>query len=426
MMLEDGIIQSSSGSGVASDGDLKEAKRLYTLAVGDRDYSLPPQQQQQQQRPHYHHDLHQDQSNLFIPLAMYCEGAFRLGRMIELEQTSCVLLDKKEVGVGMEEKGNEKVLRLYSLAVDKGRHPDAAFRLAQLYQQNHQLVSSKTANIANTSSSSSPLPDFDPYQLYLLAAEQGHCEAQFCLGEMFEYGNRYDGTGGNSNNNIKINTASLFDVDLEKAIRYYKQASNQGHAESQYRLGFMYHLNGRCIIEHNIETAIHYYKLAALQGHVESQYQLGRIFEQQQFVTGISTTNTDSTTDSPTSSSSSTDNDQHRRRYLDQAIDFYKLASMQGHGEAQLRLARIFKLGVKGIDVDKSKELALRYSRLAADNGISIFNADEMEDMLSEEEGMDIRCFSDAGKPKGGWVGGGAVTSYIEIHIHEFCFAFLL
>ena len=53
------------------------------------------------------------------------------------------------------------------------------------------------------------------------AAEKGHVEAQFLIGDCYD-----NGYG--------------IAEDVDKAMEWYERAGNQGHAEAQYRLGMMY------------------------------------------------------------------------------------------------------------------------------------------------------------------------------------------
>ena len=53
------------------------------------------------------------------------------------------------------------------------------------------------------------------------AAEKGHVEAQFLIGDCYD-----NGYG--------------IVEDVDKAIEWYEKAGNKGHAEAQYRLGVMY------------------------------------------------------------------------------------------------------------------------------------------------------------------------------------------
>lgn len=78
------------------------------------------------------------------------------------------------------------------------------------------------------------------------AADQGHMQAQYRLGQMYRlgYGVR---------------------EDKSKAFEYYRLSADQGNAEAQFQAGFCYE-SGRGVGESK-EIAISYYQLAAQQGH---------------------------------------------------------------------------------------------------------------------------------------------------------------
>ena len=83
-----------------------------------------------------------------------------------------------------------------------------------------------------------------------LAGENGHSDAQYSLGLMYE-------ESGN----------------ISDSIDWYKKAAEQGNVEAQYNLGLLYKLRN------NIEKAEYWYKKAAEQGDVKAQNGLGIINE---------------------------------------------------------------------------------------------------------------------------------------------------
>ncbi len=60
--------------------------------------------------------------------------------------------------------------------------------------------------------------------------------------------------------------------DDAEAVRWYRQAAEQGAAEAQYNLGLM-HANGRGVPENDAE-AVKWYRLAADQGFARAQHNL--------------------------------------------------------------------------------------------------------------------------------------------------------
>ena len=93
---------------------------------------------------------------------------------------------------------------------------------------------------------------FDSYQE---AAEQGHIEAQYKLGMIYNL-------KGYSND----------------AERWYKKAAEQGHADAQYGLGHMYERGDGNVLK-NKRQAIRWYQEAAIQGHTGAEWSLRYLTE---------------------------------------------------------------------------------------------------------------------------------------------------
>ena len=91
-------------------------------------------------------------------------------------------------------------------------------------------------------------------ELFRLAAEQGHTEAQNKLGVMYA-----DGEGVLQ--------------DYAEAVRWYRKAAEQGYAYAESNLGYMYD-GGQGVLQDYAE-AVRWYRKAAEQGLPESQYNLG-------------------------------------------------------------------------------------------------------------------------------------------------------
>ena len=102
---------------------------------------------------------------------------------------------------------------------------------------------------------------FECKKWFRLSAEQGYCEAQFSLGNLYREGS------------IKHRIAR----NLEEAAKWYKEAAAQGHKGAQHNLGHMYsHGHG---VSQDYAEAAKWYQLAAEQGVKESQYRLAYMYE---------------------------------------------------------------------------------------------------------------------------------------------------
>lgn len=63
----------------------------------------------------------------------------------------------------------------------------------------------------------------------------------------------------------------------DEAIRLYKQAAEQGHAEAQFQLGIIYKGQGNA--HRDTVEAVKWLRMAAEQGHEEAQEELGHSYE---------------------------------------------------------------------------------------------------------------------------------------------------
>ena len=95
------------------------------------------------------------------------------------------------------------------------------------------------------------------------AAEQGHANAQYNLGIM------YDGGQG-------------VPQSYAESIKWYRLAAEQGFASAQFNMGVMYD-NGLGVPQ-NYAEAVKWYRLAAEQGRSDAQLNLGYMYSEGQGV----------------------------------------------------------------------------------------------------------------------------------------------
>ncbi len=88
---------------------------------------------------------------------------------------------------------------------------------------------------------------------WLLAAEQGHADAQYGLGLCYKNG-------------------SGVDKDLSEAFKWWLLAAEQGYADAQYGLGWCYE-NGSGV-DKDLSEAFKWYSKAAKQGHAGAKDRL--------------------------------------------------------------------------------------------------------------------------------------------------------
>ena len=171
----------------------------------------------------------------------------------------------------------------------------------------------------------------------LIKAEQGDAEAQNKVGEMYDNGEGVP-------------------QDFAGAVKWYRKAANQGHADAQYNLAMVcqggrriydaqhndisvMHYKGKGVPEHDMEEAVKWLRKAAEQGHAWAQCELGEIY-----CTGSGGV---------------------RRDYVE-GEKWLRQAAEKGHAEAQNRLSWFF------ISNDKSVQgyiKAEKWVRKAADQG---------------------------------------------------------
>lgn len=168
------------------------------------------------------------------------------------------------------------------------------------------------------------------------AAEQGHDEAQYRLGNMYRTG---------------IGVAP----DFETAIHWYELAAEQGNANAQYHLGDMYR-EGLGVAP-DFEKATHWYELAAEQGNANAQYHLGNMYRK-----GLGV-----------------------EPDLDLAACWYRFAAEQGLVQAQLNLGDMYR---NGLGVAQDLEEANRWYRRATEQGF--IQAHNSDDTLREMVDYDI------------------------------------
>ena len=162
-----------------------------------------------------------------------------------------------------------------------------------------------------------PADDQKAVYWYRQAAEQGHADAQFRLGAMYARGQGVP-------------------ADDREAVFWYGEAAGQGHADAQFWLGRSY-ANGRGVSADDRE-AVFWYSKAAEQGHADAQFWLGY---------------------SHASGKGVAADDR-------EAVFWYREAAEQGHADAQFELGLSYTIG-GGVAEDDQE--AVFWYRKAAEQG---------------------------------------------------------
>ena len=167
--------------------------------------------------------------------------------------------------------------------------------------------------------------DVQAIKCWRKAAEQGNADGQLYLGWMYA-----NGTG--------------IDKDQVEAVKWYRKAAEQGNADAQSNLGVMY-ANGTGIDKDQVE-AVKWYRKAAEQGNADAQCNLGWICQNS---TGVT-------------------------KNFVEAVKWYRKAAEQNNANAQYNLGLMYANG-QGVDKDVTE--AVKWYRKAAEQG----NADAQSNL---------------------------------------------
>lgn len=106
--------------------------------------------------------------------------------------------------------------------------------------------------------------DAEAVKWWLLAADQGDAAAQYNLGYVYAYGGntrQIKGQLGQDDYGYADNGKGV-PQDNAEAVKWYRKAADQGHVQAQYKLGMMYE-NSRSVLN-DVVLAYLYYNLAAV------------------------------------------------------------------------------------------------------------------------------------------------------------------
>ena len=236
------------------------AKKLYQLAaeqghaLGQCSLGVIFEEDEQFDMAEYYYELASEQGHA---LAQYNLAAMLFdGKdfdVIKPYLEKAALQGHKEAQLLLEKSESPR-----DVAMEEGNHDNAQFSLDQLYFDGSDM-------------------DLD-YQkaTFELAAGQGHVEALFNLGVLYEEDDQYDiaeeyyELASRQGHALACyNLAMLYEPDFERSRPYLEQAAAQGYVEALFYLGFIYATSD--IVEHDYELARYYLEQAAKQGHKDSQ-----------------------------------------------------------------------------------------------------------------------------------------------------------
>lgn len=115
-------------------------------------------------------------------------------------------------------------------------------------------------------------------ELYDIAARQGHLQSQLRLGQLFKAGGADAEPAAHADDphamitQKKLAYKPSHSPNLVSALQYFTMAAEQGHRESQFELGQMY-AQGLGTPQ-RFDQAVKWYESAAKQGHAKAQFNL--------------------------------------------------------------------------------------------------------------------------------------------------------
>ena len=148
-------------------------------------------------------------------------------------------------------------------------------------------------------------------------AQNGHADAQFYLGSLYDAGN-----------GVEANAAL--------ATHWFRRAAKGGHVVAQYNMGVAY-ANGEGVIKDNV-NAVRWWRVAADNGSLNAQFNLGIIYL----------------------------NGDGVQKDAKEAVNWWRMAAEQGDSSAQYNLGILY---ANGQGVERSMPKALLWWRRAATQG---------------------------------------------------------
>jgi TPR repeat protein len=149
------------------------------------------------------------------------------------------------------------------------------------------------------------------------------------------------------------------------SFEIYQPKANQGDADSQFNLAFLYHRGVE--IPQDFRYAVYWYKKAAEQGHVNAQYSLGSLYRYSY--------------------------DKEVPRDYKQAVYWLTKAAEQGHADAQYGLGY---MNDYGDEIPQDYKQAFFWYTKAAEKGhyFAKEHRDEMLEKMSQSQNEEVQKLS--------------------------------
>jgi TPR repeat protein/serine/threonine protein kinase len=169
-------------------------------------------------------------------------------------------------GQGVPQDLSEAV-KWYGKAADQG-HATAQYELG--------LINEKIFNDGKSSSFREAL------DWYLKSATNGNIYAQHKLGIIYEHGVRWAIPRSTHLGTYSLRVGMAIEKDMSESAKWYQKAAEQGHVESQNKIGEMYDKGEGVNQDHN--EAVKWYKKAASDGNANAQNNLGCKYDRGQIM----------------------------------------------------------------------------------------------------------------------------------------------
>lgn len=229
------------------------------------------------------------------------------------------------------------------------------------------------------------------FNYFELATAQGHGNAQYNLGDMYQLG-EYVGKNAEigllnmckaldwlESDDHKDDAAAQcnmgfcyqyggcgYGTNLQTAIKYFEKSANQGFAQAQLALGICYYfgegiisVNSRELgVAKNPEEAFKYFKESADQGFAQAEYNIGVCYANGEGVT----------------------------KNPEEAFKYFEKSAKQGYAQAQFRVGLCYKNGL-GVHVDLVEAIHW-FNKASEQGGIYEYVYPEIKNTLKEAVGI--------------------------------------
>ena len=253
------------------------------------------------------------------------------------------------------DKSAQKLYKKSKLLLDKGNIENGAFYLNKAANKGYAPAQYRLGNfLRQGAETSGDYKDIKKAIEWLeLAGKQGHVNAQFVLGKMYEEG-------------------IFVPKDDQKAFNWISPAAEQGHAKSQGILGLIYRKGVGGIPDY--EKAVHWLTLAAEKGEMYAQNNLGILYKNGDGVELNLEVAVRWLEEAAKQGLSQAQNSmgcfylygEAIEKDLEKAFYWFKKAAEQGYSSAQSQLGFMY---TGGLGIEKNLEQAIYWYELASKKG---------------------------------------------------------